>query len=397
MKPRIKKSLRNYFITVGVFAHFALIGALVLEPSIGDRAYRKATDAIYAQLKENEIKSLIKFESVAEELEAVFKPWKPDPAYPAITQTLINGLPAGTLLEAVAALKPGDTLEIAQGVYNTPFKISTDNVTLVGRGHVVFQNAAYGRKAFIVNQANNVVIRNIECRGINVRDRNGACVRQEGAGLTLEHVYFHHSENGVLENGRTPGPIVINDSRFERLGKAGRAHGIYTGKAPLHIFDSLFIAAKDEGHAIKSRGPITEIRHSIVASLSSVDSRLLDVSNGGQLIVTDSILQQGPMSANQQMIGFAMEGRKHKDNSITLTDNLVLFDRIGKDVFLGRDKEAVAITIRGNLFVGEAEMPEIDSSNLQYESRDAIPMVAYPYLPDSYCLDPLTCMIKPQG
>lgn len=397
MKPRVKKSLRNYFTTVGVFAHIALLGALVLEPSIGERVYRKATDVIYTQLKENEIKSLIKFESVAEELEEVFKPWKPDPAYPTITQTRINGKPAGALVDAVAALQRGDTLEIAEGVYNTPFKITTDDVILIGRGHVVFQNAAFGRKAFIVNQANNVTIRNIECRGVNVRDKNGACIRQEGAGLTLEHVYFHHSENGVLENGRTAGPIMINDSRFERLGKAGRAHGIYTGKAPLHIFNSLFIASKDEGHAIKSRGPITEIRHSIIASLSSVDSRLIDVSNGGQLIVTDSILQQGPLSANQQMIGFGLEGRKHSQNAITFTDNLVLFDRIGTDVFLGQDKGELPITIEGNVFVGEAQMPEIDSSNIQYESREALPMVSYPYLPESYCLDPLTCMIKPHS
>ena len=307
---------------------------------------------------------------------------------------MLNGVPVDSLSDALKRLKPGDVLEIAEGVYKSPIILNVDRVTLIGRGHVVFEKAAARGKGYIINTANDITIKNIECRNISVPDRNGACIRQEGANLTLEHVYFRNSENGILESTNKRSKILIYDSRFEQLGRAGRAHGIYTNTAQLYIYDSLFIASKGEGHEIKSRGSVTEIHGSIITSLSSVDSRLLDVPNGGKLVISNSLLHQGGFSANSQLIGYGLEGRKHSDNAIEIKDSLFLFDRIGFDNMLAIDNGDVQQQFSRNLLIGEAQLPEMDTSNIIYEARDEVNFPPYPFLPQQWCRDTAKCVIK---
>src|SRR5690606_27406697 len=125
-----------------------------------------------------------------------------------------------------SALEDGDVLRIAAGVYNEAIVIRASNVVVEGEGLVVLEGKAAGGKAAIVNKGNFNQIRNIECRQIAVPDRNGACVRHEGKNLKLYHVYFHDSEQGILA-GNKSGMVIIENSRFQNLGKAGRAHAIY--------------------------------------------------------------------------------------------------------------------------------------------------------------------------
>ena len=83
--------------------------------------------------------------------------------------------------------------------------------------------------------------------------------------------------------GPNPGRILIRNSRFERLGLNGTAHGIYVGGGELYVYQSEFLRSKSQGMEIKSRARKTVIERSVIASLDGVDSRLLDIPNGGEL------------------------------------------------------------------------------------------------------------------
>ncbi|MCP5431052.1 MAG: hypothetical protein H6962_13210 [Chromatiaceae bacterium] len=91
----------------------------------------------------------------------------------------------------------------------------------------------------------------------------------------------------VVDRSR-PGRVHIVDSRFEKLGKLGRAHGIYMGiEGELVIEDSDVLAATSWGTEIKSRAPLTRVIRSTIASIGSNHSRLLDIPHGGLLMIED--------------------------------------------------------------------------------------------------------------
>jgi len=261
---------------------------------------------------------------------------------------------------------------------------------------VILEKIATHGKGLILAQGNDLMVENIECRNIKVRDGNGACIRLEGKNLTLNHVYFHDSQEGVLETSKEYGVIQINNSRFERLGYNGQAHGIYTNKAKLYIYQSLFVATKSQGHAIKVRGSKLVIDRSIIASLSSDDSRLIDMPNGGALVVKNSLLEQGPNSVNGQVIGFAFEGIKYKDNSIYLNENLIYLDRLGSDKLLAIPtiKGAIEVEQSNNIIIGKDDSAYKSNNNTYFIDRAELELPSYPFFPKSFCTNVKMCSIK---
>lgn len=284
-----------------------------------------------------------------------------------------------SLTQASSMLKNGDTLIIGSGIYTQPIVIRADDISVIGNGHVVIEKTAAEGKGAIITKGDNTTITNIECRNIQVADDNGACIRHEGTNLTLKNVYFHNSEQGVL-TGEKPGSVVIEGSRFEQLGKNGQAHGIYIGGGELIINNSLFLAAKSEGHEIKSRAATTRITASTIASLSSIDSRLIDIPNGGVLEIFDSILEQGPNSANQDMIGYELERSTHHINKIDLQNNIIILERNGTNILLNQKNKDTDSVIKNNIIISDTES-ELEKFNLLIKTRNDAGLQSYPSLP----------------
>lgn len=60
------------------------------------------------------------------------------------------------------------------------------------------------------------------------------------------------------------------------------------------------------------------------------------MSNGGELIVKDSVLAQDQKSSNGQVIGFGLEGLTHKNNSVQFMGNVIYLERTGVNKPLAR-------------------------------------------------------------
>lgn len=381
--------------------HVFLILLLLWQPILIDKLTNKVSNKYYQYQKSRDYKKLTQGHNmtVAQEIVAAFTPWQ---AQDKVTShqglIFVNQTPFSELTDAINSLQHGDTLLIAEGIYRTPMVIRKHHITIKGNGHVVFEKSAAHGKGFILSQGNNLTVENIECRHISVRDGNGACIRQEGKNLTLNHVYFHNSQEGILETSQEAGFIKISDSRFERLGYNGQAHALYTNKADIFVYQSLFIATKNQGHAIKVRGGKLIIDSSILISLSSDDSRLIDMPNGGELSVKNSILAQGPMSVNGQVIGFGLEGITHLKNSIKLTDNLIYLERLGTNVLLAWPKNSADKKITTyqskNIVIGVDSSDYQSESNNYFSNRSELGLPSFPYLPISFCKKLLNCPIN---
>lgn len=293
----------------------------------------------------------------------------------------LDGLPVDSLQLALKNAKNNSVVMLGAGDFEQSGVVKKNNITIEGQSGSRLHTSTAQGKAAIVVKGNDTIIKNIECDNINVKDNNGACVRMEGRNLTLDNVYFHDSQQGLLTNGK-PGDIYILNSRFERLGKSGRAHGIYVGGGRLFIKGSRFIASKDQGHEIKSRASETRIEKSVIASLDGNDSRLVDIPNGGLLTITDSILEQGPKSLNWNLVGYGHEGYKYLENSVTLVGNIVLMEREKGNMVLDVKDNKAKLKINQNVFIGRISKGDFDDTNFYFDDRKSAGLAAYPNLPD---------------
>lgn len=375
---KMRKLALGYFVAAGIAGHLLILGVWIAKPELVWRAEAQAVNWLARHGLNNAVAG--PQSNPRETVLAALPPWTPRPnkGMPA-GQIKVNGIAVPSLAAASKRLRNGDILDIGPGTYRQPLTVSASDVTVRGHGLVVFEKAQVGGKGTFLIIGNDVRIENIECRKVSVPDHNGSCVRQQGVNLTLDGVYFHDAQQGLL-TGHKPGKVTILNSRFELLGNAGRSHGIYVGGGELLIRDSLFLSSMREGHEVKSRATSTIIERSIIASLGGNDSRLVDISNGGQLIIRDSVLEVGPASVNHDVIGFALEKQQHKTHSIELRDNLILLDTHKNSVILNQRKGTPEATINGNLIVG-ARKQTLAGLNAWVKNRKDAKLPPYPALP----------------
>lgn len=302
--------------------------------------------------------------------------WKPMPVAAGDT----TPLPSPQITTILQSLRDGQTVTLPPGVYSEAAVISASNVVIKAQG-VHLRGASTGGKGALVVTGNNVTIEGMEISQIRVSAENGACVRLEGRDLTLRGVHFHDSENGVLSWNRDSGTILIERSRFERLGYKGQAHAIYIGRGNTHLIvrDSHILRSRSEGHEIKSRASKNTIERNIIASLDGVDSRLIDLPDGGENIIRRNVLEKGPSSANQDLIGVGLEGQNflHPRSSTVIEDNTIILERKGPNVLLHQRHVPPARVVRNKVIGG----PRPGGDNRWFPDRATAGLGAYPTLP----------------
>ena len=202
------------------------------------------------------------------------------------------------------------------------------------------------------------MIEGIECSHIAVPHRNGSCIKLEGVGLTVRDVYFHDSEQGIL--GGFGGTVLVENSRFERNGRDGLAHGsIYAGwrLEKLVFRNNVVLDPRDQAHGVKSRARYTIIEGNVIAGRFGVDSRAIDVPIGGDIVIRNNVLEKGPLSSNPGMIGIALETKNglHPVINVTIEGNTIIFDGpVDKWGVIVQQGAGGRIVLRDNRIIGAA-------------------------------------------
>jgi Right handed beta helix region len=301
---------------------------------------------------------------------------------------------------ALAAALPGDRVVLAPGIYEEGAVIETPGLVLRGEPGAHLRDHAVEGKAALVVKTGGVLIEGIECSGIAVRDNNGACIRVEGDDLTVRDVHFHDNQEGIL-SGPGGGVLLVENSLFERNGFGGQAHGVYIGpQVERFVFrNNRVLATTGAGHGVKSRAQRTVIESNVIAGLDGRDSRAIDISDGGEVVIRGNVLEKGRNSENGQMIGLALEGNLHELNETLIENNLLVFDTrpegllhdLARAVGLLPAKGTVILSkspgeviLRGNTIVGASAIGSdnvIDRDNRIYRSRRDAGLPPYPEIP----------------
>lgn len=298
---------------------------------------------------------------------------------------LVDGKSFASLKSAIPSIKDGSRIYLEAGTYTEGAYIKASNIAILGEPGVVFDGALADGKAALVLTGDNVEIESVECANITAPAGNGACIRFEGANLTARDIHVYDCESGIMTAGDA-GKVEVTHSRFERLGnRNGYSHALYIKADELHFRYSAILSTKMQGSGIKSRSRKVVVENSTIASLDGVDSRLIDMANYGELIVRNSILQQGNGSSNSQLIAYGLEKKVKQEfeiNKIVIKDNLIFFDRRQANVLVRSRLEDERI-VSGNIFVGDFNDPnEFVEGNLWYLSRARARIASAPYLPE---------------
>jgi hypothetical protein len=263
---------------------------------------------------------------------------------------------------AAAAARDGDTIAIAAGSYSDCAVWKASNLTIEGAGPdtTVITGTPCSGKALFIAQGNAITIRNLGLTGAHVADFNGAGIRAEGGDLTVEHVRFANNEDGILA-GALPGKkIIVRDSEFIGNGTCegggGCAHGIYVGNAGLLRIEHSRFFQTHTGHHIKSRAQRTEvIGCDMEDGASGTSSFVVDVPNGGAVVLRDNHIQKGPKSENHTaalMIG--EEGVRQPTPEITVEHNTFMAEGTYSS-YLVYNLTATGAVLTGNTLQGNAK------------------------------------------
>jgi hypothetical protein len=280
-----------------------------------------------------------------------------------------------SIRRALAAADDGATVRIASGIYPEGGVLTANRVRIEAESGATLLGEAAEGKAALVIKGNDTVVEGLICSGVEVPSGNGACLRLEGRNLTLRGVHFHHSQAGLLAFVED-GTIVIEDSAMEDNGIAGQAqgHNISVGGDVLEFRRSRSLRARGEGNELRSTARRTVIEDSVVASLDGDDSRLIDVVTGGEVVVRNSVLEEGPNSANSGLIGFALTG--DRPSRLELVDNVILLD--GRRGQLVQTRPNQPVLMQGNTMIGGADPQDGDTK--WFPDRAAAGYAPYPAL-----------------
>ena len=254
-----------------------------------------------------------------------------------------------SLRKALADAPDGAVVAIAPGIYPEGGALSANGVLIKAEpGATLLGEAAEGKAALVI-RGNDTVVEGLICSGIEVPSGNGACLRLEGRNLTLRGVHFHHSQAGLLAFV-DDGTIIVEDSAIEDNGIAGQAqgHNISVGGDVFEFRRSRSLRARGEGNELRSTARRTVIENSVIASLDSDDTRLIDVVSGGDVMVRDCVLEEGPKSANSGLIGFALVG--DRASKLELIGNTILID--GRRGQLVQTRPDQPVRLEGNTIIG---------------------------------------------
>lgn len=280
-------------------------------------------------------------------------------AHPGIGATLSVG-PNQTYKmpsEAAAVAHDGDHIEIQPGEYFDCAVWRANNLVIEGTGPgvIITDKTCMGKGIFVVS-GDNTTIRNLTLTRARVPDMNGAGIRLDSGNLVVDEVKFINNQNGIL--GGIPGTTVnIMNSYFDKNGYCegdfGCAHAIYIGNVDLlRVTASKFVDTQT-GHSIKSRALKTEISAcNISDGPEGTSSYLIDIPNGGTLIVSDNTLEKGPKSQNHNAaIEVGEEGTTHQTQQIVVTNNTFSNDGDFMTTFLW-NVTATEAQLKGNKLSG---------------------------------------------
>jgi hypothetical protein len=211
-------------------------------------------------------------------------------------------------------------------------------------------------KAIFITAGNDITVRRITFAAARVIYHNGAGIRAEGANLTVEDSRFLDNENGILAGGPPSSVVRIIGSTFRGNGscEGACAHGLYVGFAiAALVVQGCSFTDTRIAHHIKSRARTTIIvGNRIEDGAGGTSSYLINVPNGGNVLIQGNLLQKGRRSDNPAAaISIGEEGASNPAETIIIRGNRFTSDLPEPTIFV-RNSATTAAALADNTLIG---------------------------------------------
>jgi hypothetical protein len=259
---------------------------------------------------------------------------------------------------AAAAAHDGDHVLIDPGRYSDCAVWRATNLLIEGAGPadaVVIDGPVCQGKALFVTAGQEITLRNLTLADATAPEGNGAGIRAEGQSLVADHLRLIHDQDGILTGADPQRRIIVRHSLFLNDGACLQAcaHGVYAGRIALLRIESSQFSDTREGHHIKSRALRTEIIGNTIADgPDGTASYLIDIPNGGALLIRGNSLEKGPHTQNPNaIIAIGEEGVTNPSTDLVIEANNVRNDT-GRTTRLVLNPAALAILLSANTLFG---------------------------------------------
>lgn len=260
----------------------------------------------------------------------------------------------------------GDTIIIAEDTYNGDRQVTwsknnllirgTGKNTILVAGESIANDQSNGKGIFVI-KGSNTTVENITFSNAKVESGNGAGIRLEGVNLDVRYCRFFGNEMGILQGGKISDcRVLIEYCEFNNNGNSknpGYQHNIYINYVDTLIFRfNLSMNAVASGHEFKSRAYNSFIMYNRISNTNSVDSRNIDLPNGGTAVIVGNIIEQGEESENSNIIGYGLEGLKNPTpNNLWIANNTIINNK-SKGSFVNIVDGTDSLVLYNNVMVG---------------------------------------------
>ncbi len=241
-----------------------------------------------------------------------------------------------SIKEAARIARDGDTLEILPGEYRQQAVVwRQGRLTIRGSGKrpvlIADGDSAEGKALWVVRNAE-LLIENLEFRGVRVAHGNGAGIRFERGHLKVVRCAFFDNETGILTGNDPDAVLEVEDSEFGSAPKHLGAlhHLLYAGTIARLSVTGSRLEQGFLGHLIKSRARESSILYNLL--LDGPDGRAsyeLEFPNGGLAWVIGNVIGQSATTDNADLISYGAEGQRWPDNALYLAHNTLVNERPG--------------------------------------------------------------------
>jgi hypothetical protein len=282
------------------------------------------------------------------------------PAADAATLRVGPGERFATPSAAAAAARAGDRIVIRPGRYRDCAVWRAADLVIEAEGGeaVIFGPVCQGKALFVV-AAPRITITGLAFEGAVGPSGNGAGIRAEGGDLTIRRVRFENNQTSILTALSIPtATVIIEDSLFRGQGAAlpngtCLAHGIYANPLALLAIRRARFEETRTCHHIKSRAARTEITDTLILDgAETTTSYLVDIPNGGDVLLARSTLRKGPNTGNPgAAVVIGAEGVRHPTASIVIEGNR-FENRLPRGTAFVRNLTDTPAALSGNTFSG---------------------------------------------
>lgn len=240
-------------------------------------------------------------------------------------------------------------------------------------GDIIANDMSNGKGIF-VTRGNNIHVHNIEFANARVQDNNGAGIRQEGAGLLVSNCLFDGNEMGILGGNIPDCKVTVEYCEFVNGGSTfnpGYQHNIYINHIDTLVFRYNYSHNSiAEGHEFKSRATYNIIMYNRIANEDSEDSRTIDIPNGGTSVIVGNVIEQGPNSANTNLLGYGLEGLTNPAPHALYCTNNTFINKKDRGSFIQIANGTETLLVKNNILAGAVTSGLINGSAINLDTSN---------------------------